>query len=84
MARLALFKYPVAAKAMFNRCEMYNRQMEEIKDRENKKTSFVIRPPEALGISRTENDPQELERVYRMGRKEAEKRLPELRSFLDD
>jgi len=84
IARLALFKYPVAAKAMFNRCEMYNRQMEEINDRENKKTSFVIRPPEALGISRTENDPQELERVYRMGRKEAERRLPELRSFLDD
>ena len=84
MARLALFKYPVAAKAMFNRCEMYNHQMEEIKDRENNKTSFVIRPPQALGISRTENDPSELERVYRLGRNEAERRLPELRSFLDD
>ena len=78
MARLALFKYPVAAKAMFNRCEMYNHQMEEIKDRENNKTSFVIRPPQALGISRTENDPSELERVYRLGRNEAERRLPEL------
>ena len=84
MARLALFKYPVAAKAMFNRCEMYNHQMEEIKDRENNKTSFVIRPPQALGISRTENDPSELERVYKLGRNEAERRLPELRSFLDD
>ena len=84
MARLALFKYPVAAKAMFNRCEMYNHQMEEIKDRENNKTSFVIRPPQALGISRTENDPSELERIYVLGRNEAERRLPELRSFLDD
>ena len=84
IARLALFKYPVVAKAMFNRCEMYNHQMEEIKDRENNKTSFVIRPPQALGISRTENDPSELERVYRLGRNEAERRLPELRSFLDD
>ena len=84
MARLALFKYPVAAKAMFNRCEMYNHQMEEIKDRENNKTSFVIRPLQALGISRTENDPSELERIYVLGRNEAERRLPELRSFLDD
>ena len=50
IARLALFKYPVAAKAMFNRCEMYNHQMEEIKDRENNKCEPRL---DESGIPRT-------------------------------
>ena len=39
-------------------------------------------PPRGLGISRTEHDPKELERVYRTGRSEAERLLPELLEFL--
>ena len=82
LIKLALHKYPAIAEAMAVRHEMYNRQMKEIKEREQKGISFVIRPPEALGISRTEKDSDELERVYRIGRREAEKALPELRFFL--
>ena len=43
---------------------------------------FVIRPPEDLKIGRVEKDPEELERVYQIGRREAEKRLEELKYFL--
>ena len=43
---------------------------------------LVIRPPQSLGIRRTESDPKELERVYRIGRAEAERRLEEIRTFL--
>ena len=32
---------------------------------------------------RTEDDPAELRRVYELGRKEMEERLPELREFLE-
>ena len=46
--------------------------------------AFVIRPPHDLGISRTEDDPAELRRVYELGRKEMEERLPELRKFLEE
>ena len=31
-----------------------------------------------------EKNPEELERVYRIGRQEAEKRLPEIRQWLTD
>ncbi|MBR1409174.1 MAG: patatin family protein [Clostridia bacterium] len=79
---LLLHRYPAVAKAMAMRHEMYNRQMEEIEEREQTGKAFVIRPPAALGISRTEKDPAELERVYRLGREEAEKALPELVRFL--
>lgn len=81
--KLMLRKYPAIAKAMIVRHEMYNREMEEINDREQKGTSIVIRPPEPLGISRTEKNPEELERVYQIGRKEAEAALPRIRTFLD-
>ena len=39
----------------------------------------MIRPPAPLNIGRTEKDPEELERVYRAGRDEMQKRLPALR-----
>lgn len=80
--RLMLRKYPAVARGMARRHEMYNRQMREIGERERKGISFVIRPPQPLGIHRTENDPAQLERVYRIGRREAKKALPALKRFL--
>ena len=44
--------------------------------------AFVIRPPYPLGISRTEDDPAELRRVYDIGRAEMERLLPDLKEFL--
>ncbi len=82
--KFLLHRYPAVAEALTVRHEMYNRQMEEIKERENSGISFVIRPPEALGISRTENDPDELERVYQTGRTTAEKALPMVKNFLEE
>lgn len=81
--KLMLRKYPAVAEAMALRHIMYNRQVEEIKERERKGISFVIRPPKALEIKRTEKNPDELERVYQIGRKEAKAALPKLKSFLD-
>lgn len=80
--KLLLHKYPAIAEAMKVRHEMYNRQMDEIKEREQSGEAFVIRPSEPLGISRTERDPDMLERVYRIGRGCAESALPELKRFL--
>ncbi|MBQ6734413.1 MAG: patatin family protein [Lachnospiraceae bacterium] len=78
-----LREYPAVVRAMEKRHRMYNRQMKEIMEREKKGISFVIRPPQSLEIRRTEKDPRQLERVYRIGRREAEKALPELKRFLN-
>ena len=75
--------YPKIVQAMNVRHIRYNRQMEEIAEREENNEVLVIRPPEVLNISRTEGNPKELQRVYDIGRAEAEKRLEELRAFLD-
>ena len=83
LMKLALRKYPAIAEGMMKRHEVYNRQVEEIEEREIKGTAFVIRPPEPIGIGRTERDPEELERAYQMGRKEALQELPHLKAFLE-
>ena len=83
LIRLALRGMPKTAEAMARRHEVYNRQMDEIDEKERRGEILVLRPPDGLGISRTEHDPAELERVYRIGRAEAEKALPALRRFLD-
>ena len=60
----------------------YNRQMDELDAREAAGNMLVIRPPEALGIHRTEKKPEELERVYQLGRETALSRLDEITRFL--
>ena len=79
-----LRRYPKTAEAMIARSDMYNGQMLGIKQREEEGRALVIRPRESLGISRTENDPSELERVYQEGRRICEERLDEIKEFLGE
>ncbi len=83
MFDVMLRKYPNAAKAMRRRPQMYNKQMSDIKLREISGAALVIRPMESLGISRTENDPGELQRVDDLGREVAENRLSEIQDYLN-
>ena len=82
LLRLALGNYPAVAEAMAERSGVYNRQMDEIDRDEDDGRILVIRPEEALGIGRTEHDPEELERVYQTGRRTALTRLGDIRAFL--
>jgi predicted patatin/cPLA2 family phospholipase len=83
LMRLALRDTPRIVEAMEVRHEVYNRQMAEIGEKEKRGEVLVIRPPESLGISRTEKNPKELERVYQIGVNEARKTLPRVRTFLE-
>ena len=82
MLRLLLQKTPKILEAMEHRHEMYNRQMDELDKMEDEKTALVIRPPEDLAIGHTEKNPEELERVYQIGRREAEKRMEDINNWL--
>ena len=73
---------PAIRDAMDRRAEMYNREMDELDRMEADGTALVIRPPEPLRIGHTEKNPEELERVYRTGRREAERRLEEIRAWI--
>ncbi len=81
LMKLLLRGMPKISEAMERRHEMYNRQMDELDRMEADGSALVIRPPEDLRIGHRERNPEELERVYRIGRRETEKRLPEIRGL---
>ena len=82
MMKIMLRKYPRITDAMTVRHQMYNHQMDEIDGREASGESLVIRPPQSLQIGHTEKNPDELERVYQIGIREAEKKLDDIQRFL--
>jgi len=80
--KLLLRRYPKIYEGMATRHIRYNQQMKEINEREKNGVSLVIRPPEPLNISRTEKNPDELERVYQIGRMAALDKISEIKVFL--
>ncbi|MBQ9119651.1 MAG: patatin family protein [Lachnospiraceae bacterium] len=82
LVRIALRKYPNAINAIATRHTRYNETTKYIAEREAAGEVFVIRPPQALNIGSIEHDPAELERVYQLGRKTAEKYLTQVQDFL--
>ena len=80
--KLFLRRLPKTCEAMEHRHEMYNRQMDELDRMEAEETALIIRPPEDLKIGHTEKNPEELERVYQIGRGETMRRLAEIQSWL--
>ena len=79
-----LRKLPKIKEAMLNRYNIYNKQMDEIDEREKNGEAIVIRPNQKLDLSKTEKNKDKLEKAYQMGRLEALKRLEEIKKFLGD
>ena len=77
-----LRRYPEVAKAMKNRHLMYNRELRMAAALEKAGKALVIRPSKPITISRTENDPEKLEEVYQLGRKDGMANLEKMRIFL--
>ena len=75
-------KYPRMARTMARRHEIYNETSAYISQREKEGAAFVIRPPQALNMSRAEHDPVKLAHAYNTGREEALRRLEELKAFI--
>ena len=83
LMRLSLRKYPKLLAKMENRHIDYNQQHEYAFEQEKEGKVIVICPEKPLGISRVEHDPGKLQGAYESGRQVAEKRLGEIKSFLN-
>lgn len=83
LIKLKYHKYPRLVESMANRHILYNKQLEEIRQLEKENKVYVIAPKESLKIKRTENNPDELERVYKIGRTVASEKLNEVKAFLN-
>ena len=82
LVKMALLKYGRTFKAMQVRHLMYNETIDYIRKKESLGDLFVICPSETLDIGKVEKNPEELERVYQLGRAEALKRLAELKAYM--
>ena len=82
LLRILLRKNPALIHALENRHERYNETLAYIREQERSGNLLVIRPEAPLNIGAVERHPEELERVYQIGRKEGEKRLREVKKFL--
>ncbi len=80
--RLMLRKFPKLAEAMVNRHVVYNKEKDYVFQQEKAGRALVLCPEADLGISRTEHNPDELERIYQLGRQTAEKHMAEIKAFL--
>lgn len=78
-----LHKYPKVYQRLLHRHDEYNATLRFIKEEVNRGKAFVIQPPESLNIGSMEHDPNELKRVYQIGRRTAENQLEKLREYLN-
>ena len=83
LMKIMLHKYPLLVEAMRNRPNVYNEQTADIFAKADRGEVFVICPSAPLGISRTENNTNELQRVYDEGRRITTELLPKLKEFLN-
>ncbi|MCD8356076.1 MAG: patatin family protein [Clostridia bacterium] len=84
LLRIFLRRYPNIIRTMKYRHEMYNATTAYIRKLEKQGKVLVIRPKQALNIAQVEHDPEELKRVYELGRAEAVEHLENIKKFLTD
>lgn len=80
--RLVLRGYPALLELLRNRHERYNRELDELEALEREGRLLAIRPSESVKAPTLCKDPDELERIYQIGRADAEENLERLRSYL--
>ena len=68
LMRIALRKYPNMIEAMDQRHVMYNRELDYVSKAEQEGRCLVIRPDSKLPIGHISHDPEEMQRVYDIGR----------------
>ena len=81
LMRIALRKYPKMIEAMDQRHIMYNRQIDYVRQAEQEGRCMVIRPDGKLPIGHISHDPEEMQRVYDIGRETGLKNIERLKEF---
>lgn len=80
--KYALKDYPNVVKTMENRHIEYNDTLEYIEKREKEGAVYVIRPDAPLEIGKIEHNPDNMQRIYDLGRKAGEKHIENIKSFI--
>ena len=82
LIKLKYHKYPNLVGAIADRHIKYNAETLYVSRQEQAGNAFVIRPHEPLNVNGIVREPDELERVYQMGRTTMTEKLEELNEFI--
>lgn len=77
-----LKKYPALAEAVLSRHEIYNRQLQYVKEQEKAGNCFVIRPAKPLNCSSIEKNLTKLECIYQLGYQQGKQNIERINDFL--
>ncbi|MGI6511525.1 MAG: patatin-like phospholipase family protein [Catenisphaera adipataccumulans] len=80
----ALHNYPEVFKKLEHRHVAYNQTMAYIRQLEQTGQAFVVRPPRPLQIGSIEHDPEEMKRVYKIGKAEGKRQVEKMKQFLSE
>lgn len=81
LMRIGLRRYPEMIQAMDRRYLMYNRELEFVRQAEREGHCLVIRPDEKLPIGHISHDPEEMKRVYQIGREMGDRYIERIKAF---
>ena len=81
LMKMALSKYPQMIDALDKRHIMYNQQLDFVRKAEAEKRCLVIRPEEKIPIGHISHNPEQMRRVYEMGRKTGEQQIENIKNF---
>ena len=82
LMRIGLRKYPNMVEAMDKRHVMYNRQLDYVAEAERGGRCLVIRPDGKLPIGHVCHNPEQMERVYQIGRRAGLQYINEIKKYL--
>ena len=82
LMRIGLRRYPRMIEAMDSRYLMYNRQLDYVGQAEREGRCLVIRPDAKLPIGHVCHNPEQMERVYQIGREIGERKMTEIKRYL--
>ncbi len=81
LMRIGLRRYPEMIQAMDRRYLMYNHELEFVRQAEHEGRCLVIRPDEKLPIGHISHDPEEMKRVYQIGREMGNRYIERIKAF---
>ena len=82
LLKKAFKEYPKLQKALENRYIVYNKTLDEIEQLEREGKVFVIRPSKPIACAMIEKDPDHLQEIYDIGRRDALHYLEDLKKYL--
>lgn len=82
LLKKAFKEYPNLQKALENRYIVYNKTLDEIEQLEREGKVFAIRPSKPIACAMIEKDPNHLQEIYDIGRRDALHYLEDLKKYL--